>query len=91
METLHPNEPLLTDRELILEMRSDIKNITEKLVQLELNGSYGAKLAASELSDHETRIRSLEHFRWAIPMNTFLSLSAVALTAVLNLVLRHNG
>lgn len=54
----------LTMRELILEVRDDVKNLREKIDLIDRKGSIGTR---EELADHESRLRRLEGFtaKWS--------------------------
>lgn len=69
-------------KEVILEIRRDVKDLSETLDTIDREGSIGTK---SQLGDHETRIRGLERWRWAFPSVTII---AVAIAAA-NVLLSH--
>lgn len=52
-----------TLRELVLEIRADVKALDEKIDKIDRTGSIGTR---EELTDHETRLRSLERAKWAL-------------------------
>ena len=56
------NSTGLSLRELVLEIREDVKRLNDKINQIDRTGSIGTR---EELNDHETRIRSLERSKWA--------------------------
>lgn len=51
----------LSLRDIMLEMRSDIRSLNDKIDKIDREGSLGTK---SELADHESRLRILEGWRW---------------------------
>lgn len=61
-------EVYMSNRDLILEIRADVKAIEQKLEAINVEGSIGTR---AELADHETRIRSAEKWRYGIS-GTFL-------------------
>jgi hypothetical protein len=62
MSTLQDDRGLSL-RELVLEVRADVKGLDEKIEKIDRNGSIGTR---EELTDHETRIRGLEKARWGL-------------------------
>ena len=50
-------------KEVLVEMRSDLKEVKQKLDRIDRDGSIGTR---AELLDHETRLRSLERWRWGL-------------------------
>lgn len=61
----------LTMRQLVLEIRQDVKDLDIKVDHIDRYGSIGTK---PELADHETRIRSLEIWRYGIPSAILISM-----------------
>jgi len=48
-----------TERDLLIQLRSDVKNLTEESRRV-------AATIVADLKDHEARLRVLENFRWYI-------------------------
>lgn len=72
----------LSLRDLVLEIRSDVKDVEEKISQLERDGSIGTR---RELDDHELRLRKLEVWRYGIPVSIIIALgtaTAIVLRAL---------
>lgn len=65
----------LSLRELVLEIRQDVKLLDEKIDKIDRDGSIGTR---EDIIDHEGRLRSLEKWRYGIP--------AVGVVAVVNAV-----
>lgn len=64
----------LTLRELVLEIRNDVKSLNEKVDKIDRTGSIGTR---EELSDHETRIRHTERWVYAIPASLFIAIASI--------------
>lgn len=63
----HSDGSGLSLRELVMEIRMDVKALDEKIDKIDRQGSIGTR---ELLKDHETRIRSLEstdRWRYGIP------------------------
>ncbi|HEY6022226.1 MAG TPA: hypothetical protein VIY48_20870 [Candidatus Paceibacterota bacterium] len=70
------DDSFLTIREVVLEIRSDVKDLSAKIDRIDREGSIGTK---QELADHEVRLREQEKFRFAFPSVAVLSfLTSVA-------------
>jgi len=67
------NDHGLTLRELVLEIRDDVKTLDGKIDQIDKQGSIGTR---DELQDHEGRIRSLEVWRYGIPASILIALAS---------------
>lgn len=68
-----------TVKEIVLEIRRDLKALNDKVDQIDRKGSIGTR---EELSDHESRLRGLERFRYAVPSAAVIAaLSAVGMLA----------
>lgn len=57
------NQPFMTLRDVVMEIRSDVKSLREALEKINQEGSIGTK---AELADHESRIRMIERKLWLI-------------------------
>lgn len=68
------HEPFLTVREMVAEIRADVKDLNRKAEHMEE--------AAQDIRDHEDRIRGLERWKYGIPFSGVLAIVA-AITAVL--------
>lgn len=58
---VEPGVPFLSMREVVMEIRSDVKDLAKKLERIDREGSIGTK---QELDDHERRLRDLERTGW---------------------------
>jgi hypothetical protein len=63
----------LTNKELLMEVRSDVKDLHATVKRLAVVSEEGAK----DLSDHEGRIRLLERWRYTIPASVLTALAAI--------------
>lgn len=72
----------LSLRDLVLEIRADVKALDEKIDKIDRNGSIGTR---KELADHENRLRGLEssHAKWKYGIPPALVGSLGALFAAL--------
>lgn len=52
----------LSLRELVLEVRQDVKALNQKVDAIDRTGSIGTR---EELNDHETRLRTMEQRTWS--------------------------
>ena len=68
----------LSLRDLVLEIRADVRTLDAKVDRLEREGAI-----YNWLQDHETRMRSLERWRYGIPVSIL-----IAVITALALVLR---
>ena len=64
----------LTLRELVLEVRSDVKSLDEKIEKIDRQGSIGTR---EDLTDHETRIRRVEKWMYGVPLAAAISLASI--------------
>lgn len=60
------------------QLRTEVARVSGQLVAI---GEFVTQ-ARTERTDHETRIRALERWRYALPLSALASLAAVILTAV---------
>ncbi len=60
----------LSMRDLVLEIRQDVKHLELKLELIDRQGSIGTR---DELRDHETRIRSVERWKYGIPVSMLIA------------------
>ena len=68
-------EPGLSLRDLVLEIRADVRALDVKVDRLEREGTL-----FTALQDHETRMRSLERWRYGIPVSILIAvITAVAI------------
>jgi hypothetical protein len=67
------DEPFMTVRDAVMEMRGDLKALRAQVDRIEREGSFGTK---SELIDHESRMRSLEKWKYGIPLSAVASICA---------------
>lgn len=74
----------LTLRELVLEIRSDVKSLDEKIGRIDRTGSIGTK---EELLDHEMRIRGLEKWRWGLIGTVIVSFTGIMVSLFTNVPL----
>jgi hypothetical protein len=70
----------LSLRELVLEVRADVKSLDEKIEKIDRQGSIGTR---EDLTDHETRIRTLERFRYGAPGTAVLGVILAAVAIVI--------
>jgi hypothetical protein len=67
-------------RDILTEIKEDVKDLKDTVDRIDRQGSIGTR---AELQDHETRLRGLERFRYAVPSAAVLSMVAsVVLAAV---------
>lgn len=78
-----PEDRGLSLRELVLEVRADVKALDDKIEKIDRNGSIGTR---EELTDHEIRIRGIERFRWGL---TGIGSIAGGIAGVLSAVFIH--
>lgn len=64
----------LTLRELVLEVRADVKSLDEKIEKIDRTGSIGTR---EDLTDHETRIRRVEKWMYGVPLAAAVSLASI--------------
>ncbi len=64
----------LTLRELVLEIREDVKRLDGKIDKIDRTGSIGTR---EELTDHETRIRHIERWMYGIPVAALGAIAAL--------------
>lgn len=65
----------LSLRELVLEVRADVKSLDEKIEKIDRQGSIGTR---EDLTDHETRIRRVEKWMYGIPLAGLVSAASIA-------------
>ena len=70
------DEPYMTVRDMVKEIREDVKGLKE------------AMPSQAQVADHEDRIRGLERFRYAIPGAAVIS-AGVATVSALAAVFYH--
>lgn len=70
----------MTVREMLSEVRDDVKALRSEVKTINEQGSIGTK---AELQDHESRIRSLEIWKFGIPVTGVGAVAAVV-AAVFN-------
>lgn len=68
------HELFLTVREMVVEIRNDVKELNRKAEHMEA--------VSQDIVDHEDRIRGLERWKYGIPFSGVLAIVA-AVTAVL--------
>lgn len=64
----------LTLRELVLEIREDVKKLDTKIEKIDRTGSIGTR---EELTDHETRLRHIERWMYGIPVAALGAIGAL--------------
>lgn len=66
-----------TVKEIVIEIRDDVRKLVERVDHIDRHGSIGTK---QELTDHETRLRGLERFsaRWSGAMALVTAFGALA-------------
>lgn len=69
----------LSLRELLLEVRADVKALDDKIDHIDRHGPIGTR---EEITDHETRIRRVEAWVYAIPVAAIIAVGGVATTVV---------
>ena len=62
------SDTFLTVREMVAEIRADVKELNKKAERMEE--------AREEVEDHEDRLRSLERWKYGIPFSGILAISA---------------
>lgn len=75
----------MTLRQMVFEIRGDVKDLALKLDRIDREGSIGTK---AELNDHEQRIRKNETWRYAIPPTIIIALIGSFSPAILHFILR---
>lgn len=68
--------PGISLRDLVLEIRQDVKALDSKIEKIDRTGSIGTR---EELSDHETRIRHVEKWMYGIPVAAIGAIAAIIL------------
>jgi cell division protein FtsL len=64
----------LSLRELVLEVRADVKALDEKIEKIDRHGSIGTR---EDLTDHESRIRRVEKWMYGVPLAAAVSLASI--------------
>lgn len=64
----------LSLRELVLEVRADVKALDEKIDKIDRVGSIGTR---EDLTDHETRIRRVEKWMYGVPLAALVSIASL--------------
>lgn len=69
----------LSVKELVLEVRNDVKALSEKIDKIDRQGSIGTR---EELADHERRIRRVEAWKYALPPTLVLVIASIVIDLV---------
>ena len=75
-ENKNGNEPYLTVREMVAEIREDVKDLKAEAIRL-------ASLPDLH-RDHETRLRRVEVWLYGVPLSGFLAVGAVVAAIITN-------
>lgn len=65
-----PEDVFLTVRDMVIEIRRDVKDLQASASQMQE--------ARSKVNDHEKRIRSLEVWKYGIPLSGLIAIIAAA-------------
>lgn len=68
------NGDQFTVKEIVVEIRDDLKKLAARIDHIDREGSIGTK---GELTDHETRLRAIERWRYAIPPALLVALGSL--------------
>lgn len=72
----------LTVREIVMEIRQDVKDLQAQAQQMQAAREHVIQLDAVVTNDHESRLRTLEAWKYGIPFSGIVAIAA-ALAAVL--------
>lgn len=72
----------MTVKEMVAEIRADVKALAGHIDRIDRTGSIGTR---EELTDHESRIRSMERFRFAFPPVAVLAVIGTVLSTIVTL------
>ena len=64
----------LSLRDLVLEIRADVRSLDEKIDKIDRMGSIGTR---EELIDHEQRIRGVERWKYGVPPSLLTGVAAL--------------
>jgi hypothetical protein len=67
-------ETYMTVREIVMEIRADVKDLQRQALELQQ--------ARDEVKDHEGRIRSLETWKYGIPLSGIAAIAAAVVAAL---------
>ena len=71
--------PFMTVKEMVTEIRQDVKELKIQIDRIDRTGSIGTK---AELEDHESRLRRIEQWMYGVPLAVVLGIASVGITGI---------